>query len=353
MPTPKTDNIRIKSFTKLISPGDIRQEIPISKTAIATIAKGRADFCNILQGKDNRFVVIVGPCSIHDQKNAIEYATKLKKLAAKLSDKLFIMMRVYFEKPRTTTGWKGLISDPFLDQSDDMEAGTKLARKILIEIAELGLPAATELLDPITAAYLAELVSWVSIGARTTESQTHRQMTSGLSTPVGFKNNSDGNLDVAINAMTSAKSPHTFLGIDNDGQCAIIATKGNADTHIVLRGGAGRPNYHLEDIAECEQKLKAKQFTPKIMIDCSHENSGKDPAKQKYVIQDVLAQKQMGNQSIFGVMLESNLKSGRQDIPKNKADLKYGVSVTDACLGWEETEKLLSNIHKELLKKVT
>lgn len=346
MPTQKTDNIRIKKFTKLISPREIRTEIPASETAIATITKGRSDFCKILQGKEKRFVVIVGPCSIHDPKSAIEYAKKLKKLQPLLSDKLFIMMRVYFEKPRTTTGWKGLISDPYLDESYNMEAGTKLTRKILIEIAELGIPVATELLDPITAAYIAELVSWVAIGARTTESQTHRQMTSGLSTPVGFKNNSDGNLDVAVHAMMSAKTSHNFLGIDNDGHCAIIETEGNPDAHIVLRGGAGRPNYHIEDVTECEKKLKAKNFTPRIMIDCSHENSGKDPTKQKLVIRDMLAQKQMGNQSIFGIMLESNLIEGRQDIPKSKKNLKYGVSITDACIGWEETEKLLKDIHK-------
>lgn len=348
MPTQKTDNTRIKSFTKLISPREIRVQIPASKVAVETITNGRSDFCNILKGKDDRFVVIVGPCSIHDPKSAMEYAKKLKKIQPALNDKLLIMMRVYFEKPRTTTGWKGLISDPYLDQSYNMEAGTKLARKILIDIAELGMPVATELLDPITAAYIAELVSWVAIGARTTESQTHRQMTSGVSTPVGFKNNSDGNLDVAVNAMMSAKSPHNFLGIDNDGHCAIIETKGNADTHIVLRGGAGRPNYHIEDIEECEEKLKSKKFTPRIMIDCSHENSGKDPSKQKLVIRDMLAQKQMGNTSIFGIMLESNLVEGRQDVPKNKKDLQYGVSITDACIGWEETEKLLKDIHKAL-----
>ncbi|EKD63590.1 MAG: hypothetical protein ACD_51C00249G0010 [uncultured bacterium] len=348
MPTRRIDNIRIKKFTKLISPREIRELIPASTKATETIAKGRTDFCNILKGKDNRFVVITGPCSIHDRKSAIEYAQKLKKIQKKLGDKLFIMMRVYFEKPRTTTGWKGLISDPYLDESYNMSEGTKLAREILIDIAELGIPATTELLDPITAAYIAELVSWVAIGARTTESQTHRQMTSGLSTPVGFKNNSDGNLDVAVNAMMSAKSSHSFLGIDDDGNCAIIETSGNPDAHIVLRGGAGRPNYHMEDIEECENKLKAKGFTPKIMIDCSHENSGKDPKKQKIVIMDILAQKQMGNKSIFGIMIESNLKEGRQDIPENISDLKYGLSITDACIGWEETEKLLRYIHKTL-----
>jgi len=323
-------------------------QIPASATAIKTIAKGRSDFCNVLKGKDHRFVVIVGPCSIHDQKSALEYAKKLKKIRQALNDKLFIMMRVYFEKPRTTTGWKGLINDPYLDESHDIETGIKLARKILIDIAGLGMPVATELLDPITAAYIAELVSWVAIGARTTESQTHRQMTSGLSTPVGFKNNSDGNIDVAINAMTSAKSPYNFLGVDDNGHCAIIETKGNPDTHIVLRGGSERPNYHTEDVEECEEKLKSKNFIPKIMIDCSHENSGKDPTKQKLVIRDVIAQKQTGNKSVFGVMIESNLKEGRQNIPENKTDLKYGLSITDACIGWDETEKLLKDLHKAL-----
>ena len=348
MPTQTIGNIRIKSFTELISPGEIRMQIPASATAIKTIAKGRSDFCNVLKGKDHRFVVIVGPCSIHDQKSALEYAKKLKKIRQALNDKLFIMMRVYFEKPRTTTGWKGLINDPYLDESHDIETGIKLARKILIDIAGLGMPVATELLDPITAAYIAELVSWVAIGARTTESQTHRQMTSGLSTPVGFKNNSDGNIDVAINAMTSAKSPYNFLGVDDNGHCAIIETKGNPDTHIVLRGGSERPNYHTEDVEECEEKLKSKNFIPKIMIDCSHENSGKDPTKQKLVIRDVIAQKQTGNKSVFGVMIESNLKEGRQNIPENKTDLKYGLSITDACIGWDETEKLLKDLHKAL-----
>ncbi len=344
----KTDNIRIDSFTKLISPSAIRQEIPISQKTTNTISQGREDFGRILNSEDDRFVVITGPCSIHDPKSALEYAEKLKSLQEKLDDKLLIMMRVYFEKPRTTTGWKGLINDPYLNETRDVEAGTKLARQILIDIAELGLPVATELLDTITAAYVGELVSWVAIGARTTESQTHRQMTSGLSAPVGFKNNSDGNLNIAINAMQSAKSRHSFLGVDDDGSCCILKTTGNPNTHIVLRGGAGRPNYHVEDIEECEEKLKDKGFTPRIMVDCSHENSGKNHEKQHLVVRDLIAQKQMGNKSIFGIMLESNLFPGNQKIVENLDELKYGVSVTDACIGWEETEKLLLQLHESL-----
>lgn len=337
-------NTRIAESIKLISPGEIREQVPASEKATETIASGRESFVKILNGEDKRMVVIVGPCSIHDPKAALEYAEKLKKLADELQDKLFIMMRVYFEKPRTTVGWKGLISDPHLDDTGDMEEGLRMARKLLIDINEMGLPCATELLDPIIAAYMAELVSWAAIGARTTESQTHRQMASGISAPLGFKNNSDGNLNVAINAMLSAQSPHSFLGIDDENNTCILKTKGNADVHIILRGGNGRPNYHLEDIEECEKKLEAAGFTPRIMVDCSHENSGKDHSKQRIVIRDLSFQKEHGNQSIFGVMLESNLSEGKQGIPSDLSELQYGVSVTDACIGWEETEKLLKDL---------
>ena len=344
----KINNIRIRDFKKLISPKEIRLQIPISDSSIKTINNGREDFCNILDDKDKRFVVIVGPCSIHEPESAFEYAEKLKKIENKLSDKLLIMMRVYFEKPRTTTGWKGLINDHFFKQTKDIESGLKIARKILIKINEIGLPTATEFLDPIIAAYTGELVSWGAIGARTTESQTHREMASGLSVPIGFKNNTDGNLDVAINAMESAKNSHSFLGIDDDGICCVIKTKGNPDTHIVLRGGGGRTNYHVEDIEVCKNKMKARQFIPRIMIDCSHENSGKDYRKQKMVVKDIIAQKQSGNKSIFGVMIESNLFEGSQKIPENINDLKYGVSITDSCIGFPETEKLLCELHKSL-----
>jgi len=344
----KLDNVRIESFTKLISPQKIREEIPISDKSIESIYQGRYGFNNILDEKDDRFVVIVGPCSIHDHKSALEYANKISELNKQIGDKILLMMRVYFEKPRTTVGWKGLINDPFINDSNDVEEGTKLARRILIDIAELGVPAATELLDPFTAAYLGELVSWVAIGARTTESQTHRQMASGLSAPVGFKNNCDGNLDVAVNAMQSAISSHSFLGVDDDGSCSIIKTGGNSNVHIILRGGGGKPNYHMEHIKECEDKLNSKGFTPRIMIDCSHENSGKNYENQSIVLQDVISQKTRGNKSIFGVMIESNINEGQQKITDNIDDLEYGISITDSCIGWEETEKLLNQLHESL-----
>jgi len=341
-------NLRVGSFQKLISPNEIRAHIPTTEKAAKSINQGRANLCDILEGKDDRFVVITGPCSIHNIESALEYAQKLNELRKKFDDKLYIIMRVYFEKPRTTVGWKGLINDPHLDQTYDVKTGLEMARKLLIDIAELGLPTATELLDPIIAAYIAELVSWVAIGARTTESQTHREMASGLSSPVGFKNNSDGNLDVAINAMLSAKSPHNFLGIDDEGNSCIVATKGNPSSHIVLRGGGGKPNYHMEDIENCEHKLEAKGFMPKIMVDCSHENSRKDHTRQCTVVKDIIAQKNAGNTSLFGIMLESNLCEGNQKIPEDLKDLAYGVSITDKCISFEETEKLLQNLYDNL-----
>ncbi len=337
-------NIRIKDFIKLISPAEIREAVPVSDFAVKNIIEGREIFRNILHGDSERFVVITGPCSIHDADVAMDYANKLKRLSDKFGDKLFIMMRVYFEKPRTTIGWKGLINDPDMNESNDMEKGLKMARKLLGDINDLGIYTATELLDPIISAYMGELVSWVAVGARTTESQTHRQMASGLSAPVGFKNNSDGNLDVAVNAMKSAQNSHSFLGIDNDGRSCILSTAGNSDTHIVLRGGKGKPNYHMEDIEECELKLKAAGFDPRIMVDCSHENSGKDYKKQGIVVKDIIAQKKFGNKSIFGLMLESNLHEGNQKMAAPE-DLKYGVSITDACVGWDETEHIMREIY--------
>lgn len=341
-------NIRIEEFQKLISPDEIRSLIPETAKSKETIISGRQAFADILKNKDQRFVIILGPCSIHQRNDALEYARKLNKLKTKYQDKLFILMRVYFEKPRTTVGWKGLINDPHLDESNNIQAGIQISRQILIDIADLGLPTATELLDPIIAAYLGELVSWAAIGARTTESQTHRQMASGLSASVGFKNNTDGNLDVAINGMQSAKKSHSFIGINDAGHCSVVRTKGNQNTHIVLRGGNGRPNYHMEDIEECETKLKEKKFIPKILIDCSHENSGKNHEKQKIVVKDIIAQKKFGNQSIFGIMLESNLLPGNQSVPDQPEKLKPGVSITDACIGWKETEELIKYIHESL-----
>ena len=341
----KMTNLRVQSFKKLISPNEIASEIPIPEKSTETIFKGRNDFIDILNDKNDKFVVIAGPCSIHNTESAIEYAEKIKGTINKYGEKLLIIMRVYFEKPRTTTGWKGLINDPYLNETYDVREGMKTARKLLININELNVPAATEFLDPITAAYTAALVSWGAVGARTTESQPHRQMASGLSAPVGFKNNSDGNVDVAINAMESARSSHSFLGINDNGDCCIVETTGNPDTHIVLRGGGGKPNYYAENIKKYEEKLAKKGFTPKIMVDCSHANSGKDFTKQKLVVEDVIRQKKEGNKSIFGIMLESNLFEGNQKITRN---LKYGVSITDACIGWEETERLLHDLYENL-----
>jgi 3-deoxy-7-phosphoheptulonate synthase len=332
-------------FTKLISPHEIALEIPITDKSAKAVSKGRNDFVNILNGKDKRFVVIAGPCSIHDPKSAIEYAKKLKGAIDKYGDKLFIVMRAYFEKPRTATGWTGLINYPHLNETHNVEIGLRMARKILIDINGFGVPAGTEFLDPITAAYTGALVSWGAIGARTTESQIHRQMASGLSAPMGFKNNIDGNMDVAISAMKSAKNPHSFLGVDDDGNCSIVETNGNSDTHIILRGGGGRPNYYAEDIKKCEKKLNGESSTPKIMVDCSHENSGKDYTKQSIVVNDIIAQKKQGNKSIFGIMLESNLLEGNQKITDS---LQYGVSITDACIGWEETERLLHSLYESI-----
>lgn len=342
------NNTRVTNYLPLDSISKVRNEVPINESAIDNILKGRQELMDILDEKDNRFVVITGPCSIHDLKSAQEYADKLTHLQKKYSNKLLILMRVYFEKPRTSIGWKGMINDPHLNDSNNLNKGIKIARKLLIDFAEKGIFTATELLDPIIAAYIGELVSWVAIGARTTESQTHRQMSSGLSAPIGFKNSTDGKVDNAINAMLASKSPHSFLSINDDGISSIVETTGNPYGHIILRGGGGKPNHHIENIKEVEEKLNQKGFKKKIMVDCSHENSGKDYRKQSLVIQDILAQKKIGNRSIFGVMLESHLYEGNQKITANKEDLKYGVSITDQCIGWEETEKLLNIIYLEI-----
>jgi len=342
------NNTRIVHSQKLISPQKIREEIPISNEAVVTIADGREEVVNHLNGKDDRFLIITGPCSIHDVDLAMDYAKKLKVLREKHKDKLNIIMRLYFEKPRTTTGWKGLVNDPFIDESNDIEKGLKIARKLLIDIAEMGIPVATEILDPIIAAYIGELVSWVAIGARTTESQTHRQMASGISAPIGMKNGTDGSIDNAINAMISSKAEHSFVGVDDAGKCCILQTMGNNDSHIVLRGGKNGVNFHTEDIMECEEKLKKVNLLEKILVDCSHANSKKDYKKQRLVVNAILAQKKAGNKSIFGIMLESNINEGRQDICKDISSLKYGVSLTDSCIGWEETEEILEVVYEKL-----
>jgi len=293
-------------------------------------------------------LVVLGPCSIHDPKGALEYAQRLNTLRQELADKLCIVMRVYFEKPRTTVGWKGLIYDPHLNGSDDIQTGLHQARELLLQINQLGLPAATEFLDPVVPQYIADLVSWAAIGARTTESQTHRQMASGLSMPVGFKNGTDGSLQVAIDAMQSAMRPHSFLGIDPDGFTSIIRTTGNPHGHVVLRGGRLRTNYDADSIKDAAECLSKAKLAPILMVDCSHANSGKLHARQEEVWNSLIQQRRAGSPPLIGAMLESNLHEGSQSIPQNLAELRYGVSVTDACLGWEVTERMLRAGHKEL-----
>ncbi len=342
------DDLNVASNETLITPDQLKREIPLSDTALQTVTKGREVIRNILDGKDHRLFVVIGPCSIHDLKAAHEYAERLKVLAAEVSDTLYVVMRVYFEKPRTTVGWKGLINDPYLDDSFKIEDGLHIGRKLLLDLAEMGLPTATEALDPISPQYLQDLISWSAIGARTTESQTHREMASGLSSAVGFKNGTDGGLTVAINALQSVSSAHRFLGINQEGGVSIVTTKGNAYGHVVLRGGNGKPNYDSVSVALCEQALTKAKITPNIMVDCSHANSNKDPALQPLVMENVANQILEGNQSIIGLMVESHLNWGCQAIPKNLDDLQYGVSITDACIDWASTETTLRSMHAKL-----
>ena len=342
------ENINVASQEPLITPEALKQEMPMSPRAEATVTTGRQTINNILDGKDHRLFIVVGPCSIHNIKAAREYAERLKKLSDELSDTLYIVMRVYFEKPRTTIGWKGLINDPHLNDSFNIEQGLHIGRRLLLDIAELGLPTATEALDPISPQYLQDTISWSAIGARTTESQTHREMSSGLSMAIGFKNGTDGSLDVAVNAMKSVSHPHSFLGIDQKGQVSIIRTRGNAYGHVVLRGGGGKPNYDSVNVALCEKELEKTGLRKALMVDCSHANSSKDPAIQPLVMQDVAHQIIEGNKSIMGLMVESHLNWGSQSIPANLDDLKYGVSITDACIDWETTEKALREMAEKL-----
>ncbi|MEE3171019.1 MAG: 3-deoxy-7-phosphoheptulonate synthase [Pseudomonadota bacterium] len=344
----KLENLNVASQETLITPEALKKEMPLSEKAADTVAKGRQAIYDIMDGKDHRLFVVVGPCSIHDVEAARDYATRLKKLADEVSDTLLIVMRVYFEKPRTTVGWTGLINDPHLNDTFDIEQGLHIGRRLLLDINELGLPAATEALDPISPQYLQDTIAWSAIGARTTESQTHREMSSGLSMAIGFKNGTDGSLDVAVNAMKSVSHPHSFLGIDQQGQVAIIRTKGNNYGHVVLRGGGGKPNYDSVSVALCEQALEKSGLRKSIMIDCSHANSSKDPAIQPLVMQDVTHQILEGNSSIQSLMVESNINWGNQSIPDNLADLKYGVSITDACIDWPTTEKAIRDMREKL-----
>ena len=342
------ENINIESPEILITPAELKREIPLSEKARDVVAQGRTDIENILERKDHRVIVVVGPCSIHDLKAAREYATRLKALAEKVSDTLLIVMRVYFEKPRTTTGWKGLINDPFMNDSFKITDGLHIGRQLLHDILEIGLPTATEALDPISPQYMQDLIAWSAIGARTTESQTHREMASGLSSSVGFKNGTDGSLTVAINALQSVASPHRFLGINSDGNVAIITTKGNPYAHVVLRGGNGKPNYDSVSVSICEQELEAAGVAPNIMVDCSHANSNKDHNLQPLVLDNVTNQIIEGNKSIIGVMIESHLNAGNQKLSSNPEDMDYGVSVTDACIDWQTTEDALLSMADRL-----
>ena len=315
---------------------------------MSVISQGRTEIENILERKDHRVIVVVGPCSIHDLKAAQEYAVRLKALAEKVSDTLLIVMRVYFEKPRTTTGWKGLINDPFMNDSFKITDGLHIGRQLLHDILEIGLPTATEALDPISPQYMQDLIAWSAIGARTTESQTHREMASGLSSSVGFKNGTDGSLTVAINALQSVASPHRFLGINSDGNVSVVTTKGNPYAHVVLRGGNGKPNYDSVSVSICEQELEAAGIAPNIMVDCSHANSNKDHNLQPLVLDNVTNQILEGNKSIIGVMIESHLNGGNQKLSSNADEMAYGVSVTDACIDWETTETSLISMADKL-----
>jgi len=341
------NNVHISAEQVLITPEELKKQFPLSEESQRSIAQSRKTIADIVAGRDPRLLVVCGPCSIHDPDAAIDYARHLKTLADELSDRLYIVMRVYFEKPRTTVGWKGLINDPHMDGTFDVEAGLHIARNLLLQLVELGLPLATEALDPNSPQYLGDLFSWSAIGARTTESQTHREMASGLSMPVGFKNGTDGSLGTAINAMRAAAMSHRFVGINQAGQVCLLQTQGNPDGHVILRGGK-TPNYSSQDVMECEKQMQDAGLTPSLMVDCSHGNSNKDYRRQPLVAESVIEQIKAGNRSIIGLMLESNIHEGNQSSEQPRADMRYGVSVTDACINWESTVTLLKNMHDEL-----
>lgn len=343
----QTYDVNIRAFKPLVSPKSIKEELPLTSAVTKTVIQGRTDVENNLTKKDKRLLVIAGPCSIHDVDSAIEYAQNMQQLRDEVKDKINLIMRVYFEKPRTTVGWKGLINDPFLNASYDINAGLRKARALLIDINGMGLPTATEILDPITPQYIAGLLTWVAIGARTTESQTHREMASGLSMPVGFKNSTDGCLDAAINAMTAAGAPQHFLGIDPAGRSSMVSTTGNPYGHIVLRGG-NQPNYDPISVARVREKLATKNLLDAVMIDCSHDNSGQKHKGQSFVFKSALDQRLEGNKSIIGLMLESHLYEGSQPCGPDCKTLKYGVSITDECISWETTQNLIHCAYNKL-----
>ena len=346
----KTNNLKVTAITPIIAPADLRQVFPLSDKKREFVSKSREQIKEILQRRDRRLMVVVGPCSIHDPEAAIEYARRLAELSSRVDSQLLLIMRVYFEKPRTTVGWKGLINDPDMNGTHLISKGLGIARGLLSRITEMEVPVANEMLDPITPEYVADMISWGAIGARTTESQTHRELASGLSFPIGFKNGTDGNLQIAMDAMIAAQHPHSFLGINREGRTSIIRTAGNPDVHIVLRGGSSKPNFHAEDIAHSEEILVKNNLFPTIMVDCSHGNSSKDYLKQPLVLENVVQQVVDGNNSISGVMIESFLSAGNQKVPADPSQLKYGVSITDACIDWETTERVLLAAH-DMLKK--
>ncbi|MFW5682334.1 MAG: 3-deoxy-7-phosphoheptulonate synthase [Phycisphaeraceae bacterium] len=349
-PDASTQNLNVVGTRSLITPRELEAEHPLTEAARQTVVEARAGVRHVLAGSDPRLLAVVGPCSIHDVDAARDYGQRLAAVARDVSDRILVVMRVYFEKPRTTTGWKGLINDPHLDGTFDMNRGLRLARLLLLDLAEMGLPTGTEFLDPFTPQYIDDLVSWAAIGARTTESQTHRQMASGLSMPVGFKNGTDGNLQVALDAMNAARNPHAFLGIDEEGKCCVFQTRGNDAGHVILRGGGGRTNFEPEDVTDAAARLAEADLPPRLMVDCSHANSGKKHDNQPAVWRNLLDQRAnaAATSPIIGIMLESNLFEGRQPLPDQLGDLRYGVSITDACLGWDDTEALLRETHQRL-----
>ncbi len=343
-----TQDLNVQSITPLVAPCQLKLRLPMSETTNQTVVTGRDEVIRILSGDDDRLLVIVGPCSIHDPEAAIEYAGRLVRLRRELGDRLCIVMRVYFEKPRTTVGWRGLIYDPDLDGSCNISKGLEVGRQLLLAINEMGLPCATEILDPVIPQYISDLISWAAIGARTTESQTHRDLVSGLSMPVGFKNSTDGNQQVALDAMVAAQAAHSFLGVDQDGVSSIVKTGGNPWSHIVLRGGHYRPNYDEVSIQQTIDALEEAGLAGRIMVDCSHANSGKKAQRQPHVMRSIVNQRCAGNRALMGVMVESSLEAGRQGIAGDLSQLDYGVSITDECIDWATTEAELQHAHQVL-----
>lgn len=346
----KVNDLHVRAIQPLIPPVELKQRYPLPDDSAELVYESREIIKKIVNREDPRILGIIGPCSIHDTKAALEYAERLAELREKVKDKIYVIMRVYFEKPRTTIGWRGLIVDPQMDGSYEIADGLEIARKTLIDITKLGLPAGSEMLDPYVPQYIDDLVSWSAIGARTTESQTHRNMASGLSMPVGFKNGTSGNLELAVNAMQSAVHPASFIGMDQYGKTAVYSTTGNDACHLILRGGRSGPNYHEEDVENAEQMMRDAQLNPSVVVDCSHANSGKKSPRQRRVMRSIIDQVLRGQKVLSGFMMESNLFEGRQEIPENLSQLKYGVSVTDECIGWDETEKLVLQAYQNLSK---